>query len=123
VAVPAGWYHYLRTSAPDGGAGRPKDAAAWLKWLDRLSGQADDGENRTGWDPSWSREDGITRFALIHLRRQAGALATACRAGKVPALGDFGTWRKPPVLPTAPPGFARAWRELPERFRADHFPV
>jgi len=120
---PAGWYHYLRTPVSDGGAGQRKQAAAWLQWLDRLSAQDDNGDNRTGWDPSWTREDGITRFALTHLRNQAGALAAACRAGKVPGFGDFGTWRKPPVLATAPPGFARAWRELPERFQYGEFPA
>jgi hypothetical protein len=120
---PAGWYHYLRTAVSDGGAGRQTQAAAWLAWLDRLGGQDDGGDSRTGWDPSWSREEGITRFAFTHLRRQAGALAAACRAGEVPVLGDFGTWRRPPVLSAAPPGFARAWRELPKRFRAGRFPV
>lgn len=120
---PAGWYHYLRTPVADGGVGRRSQAAAWLEWLDRLDSQADNGQDRTGWDPTWSREEGVTRFALIHLRRQAGALAAACRAGTVPVLGDFGTWRRPPVLSTVPPGFARAWRELPDRFRAGSFPV
>jgi hypothetical protein len=119
---PVGWYHYLRTPA-GGGAGRPMEAAQWLAWLDRLDGQADDGQNRAGWDPAWSREEGVTQFALTHLRRQAGALAAACRAGQVPVLGDFGTWRRPPVLFACPPGFARAWRELPDRFRAGRFPV
>ncbi|MFI7672229.1 hypothetical protein [Actinophytocola sp. NPDC049390] len=118
---PAGWYHYLRTPVSDGGAGRPRQAAAWLAWLDRLGGQDDGGEDQTGWDPSWTREEGIARFALTHLRRQAGVLASACRAGKVPVLGDFGTWRTPPVLSAAPPGFARAWRELPKRFRGGRF--
>jgi hypothetical protein len=118
---PVGWYHYLRAPVAEGGAGRPVQAARWLEWLDRLDGQADDGQNRTGWDPAWSREEGVVQFALTHLRRQAGALAAACRAGEVPVLGDFGTWRRPPVLRTAPPGFARAWRELPERFRAGRF--
>lgn len=118
---PAGWYGYLRTPVAEGGAGRSAQAAQWLRWLDRLDGQADDGQNRTGWDPAWSREEGVVQFALTHLRHQAGALATACRAGRVPVLGDFGTWRRPPVLRTAPPGFARAWRELPERFQSGVF--
>lgn len=117
---PAAWYRYLRAPEPDGGAGRQAEAEVWLRWLRSLHrrGRMDDRRrSHTGWDPSWSREEGIARFALIHVRRQAGALAAACRAGEVPVLGDFGRWRKPPVLIAAPPGFARAWRELPARFR------
>jgi len=120
---PAGWYHHLRTAVAAGGVGRQPEASAWLAWLDQLASQSDDGAGRAGWDPSWSREEGVTRFASAHLRRQAGVLAAACRAGEVPVLGDFGTWRKPPNLAGAPPGFARAWRELPDQFRAGRFPV
>lgn len=101
---------------PAGSAGRQAQAAEWLDWL---GGQDDGGDGRTGWDRFWSREEGITRFALTHLRRQAGALAAACRDGEVPVLGDFGTWRRPPVLSTAPPGhrtgMARDAGTLPSR--------
>lgn len=113
---PAAWYHFLRTPTADGGAGRPADAVVWLRWLDSLGAQDDASQNRSGWDPAWHRDEGAARFALSHIRRQAAVLAAACRAGKMPVIGDFGAWRKPPVL--APPGFARAWRELPERFRS-----
>ncbi|MFL6077364.1 MAG: hypothetical protein ACJ73S_28720 [Mycobacteriales bacterium] len=113
---PAAWQRYLRAPVAEGGAGREAEAAAWLAWLDRLDGEAAGEAAGSGWDPDWSREEGAVRFALTHLRRQAGVLAAACRAGEVPELGDWGTWRRPPALAAAPAGFARAWRALPERF-------
>lgn len=108
---PAAWYDHLRTHQPD-------QAEAWLRWLDALAGQDDGGTStdRGGWDPAWTREEGAARFALAHVRRQASALAAACREGTaMPVLGDFGTWRNPPNLAIAPPGFVRAWRESQAR--------
>jgi hypothetical protein len=124
---PAAWYHYLRCPVERGGAGRPDEAAVWLAWLEHLAreGSADQhlatdagGNALGGWDPEWSHEEGITRFALVHLRRQATVLASACRDGDVPSIGDVDlgrSWQR--TILAYPAGFARAWRTLPETFR------
>ncbi|MFF5262577.1 hypothetical protein ACFY4C_26885 [Actinomadura viridis] len=115
---PVAWYRFLAGPADQGGAGRPAEAAAWLRWLDRLAAEAGDADDR-GWAPHWDREEGIERFARTHLRRQARSLAAACRTGgSLPLLGDYRGKLQGTLPVTAyPPGFARAWRRLPDRFR------
>ncbi|MGW1994961.1 hypothetical protein [Embleya sp. NPDC001921] len=115
---PAAWYRFLRSPTDREGAARPEEAAAWLRWLQRLAGDATLDGDRHGWNREWTTEEGAERFALTHLRRQATILAAACVTDRLPVIGDYHPKLHSALPLTAyPPGFARAWRSLPDRFR------
>ncbi|ONI87528.1 hypothetical protein ALI144C_09075 [Actinosynnema sp. ALI-1.44] len=103
---PVAWYRFLLEQNRD-------EAAGWLRWLQRLA-TGERAQDQWGWAPEWQRVAGVTRFALIHVHRQAAVLAETCRTGARPTVGDLDISR--PVT-AYPAGFARAWRLLPDRFR------
>ncbi len=104
------WYDCLRTPVPEGGAGRPAEAAAWLAWLDELAAMPDPlaGRDEEGWDPAWSTADGVHVFAMSSIIDAAAELSYRCRHWGVPAFSRLSS-----AHPTSPrlPGWDRAWEE------------
>ncbi|WP_186403778.1 hypothetical protein [[Actinomadura] parvosata] len=113
---PVAWYQHLLSSEGDG------EAARWLAGLDRLS--SGDAEDFAGWRAGWSREEGAAQLVLAHLRTHASRLASACRAGRLPAdQHDWHNgWGHPLPIGAFPRGFRRAWNHLPARFRPGRRP-
>jgi hypothetical protein len=111
---------YLAAPRGAGGAGRPEEADHWLAWLEVVAAGPPAPED--GWDPAWGPVEGAVLLGLSHIRRRAGQVAAACRAGDLPV--GVGAWGRtkgevpiaPPSVTALPEGFVRAWERIPDRF-------
>jgi hypothetical protein len=110
------YWSYLATDPGSGGAGRSQEAEQWLVWLEQLAIPAPGPYG--GWDPTWGPIEGAVELGLVHLRRRAGQIAAACRAGDLPSdLSTRANWELTPSAVTdLPEGFLRAWHQIPNDF-------
>jgi hypothetical protein len=120
----AAYWSYLTADPGSGGAGRPDEAERWLVWLEQLATPTLG--PYTGWDPTWDSIDGAVQLGTVHLRRRAGQIAAACRAGNLPTnlptrANEKGEWKPARAsIDDLPEGFLRAWDQIPGDFPYPH---
>lgn len=107
--LPVHWHRHLV------GAGRTREAAAFLDLLQGLAARA---APARGWDPAWSFEAGAVHLARGHVERRAAALLAACRADRLPPRTWCHFWTAwsrqalAPDLPRFPAGFGQVVAEV-----------
>ncbi len=100
---PVYWFEWLHSK------GRHEEAQAILVAFDALGVS----RSNLGWEPTWSREQGLIELAAQHVSMHAERLSEVCGTGKLPEhMFDALWWRERVDVSPYPPALQRAFLEV-----------